>query len=113
MACGGGCRIEPALESLLYHGLQGDPCLDSKRQLIPILEQPGVESGCEEEMDEICHKLPIRVGVETEEDRLSAFFDVAEEDFRSIGSQVGAVEHCVVGLEYSRCGLAVDRAELI
>jgi hypothetical protein len=103
----------PALESLLYHGLQGDPCLGSKCQLIPILEWPGVESGREEETDGVHHNLPICVGVATKEGCLGAFFDAAEEDFRSIGSQVGAVEDCVIGLEYRWCGLTLDNAELI
>ncbi len=87
--------------------------MGSERQTIPVLEWPGIESGCEEETDGICHELPIRVGVAAKEGHLGAFFHAAEEDFRSIGGQVGAAEHCVVGLKYSRCRLAIDCAELL
>ncbi len=113
MACGGGHHVQPVLESLLYHGLQGNPCLGSEHQSIPVLKRPGIESGHEEETDGVCHKLPIHVGVVAKLGRLGAFFDAAEEDVRSVGSQVWAAEHCVVGLKYGRCGLAVDCAELI
>jgi hypothetical protein len=113
MDSGGGCHIEPALERLLYHGLQDNPCLGCKHQAIPIFKQLGVESGGEEEMDGICHKLPIRVGVVAKEGPLGAFFNAAEEDFRSVGGQVGAMEHCVIGLKDGWCGLTVDHAELI
>ncbi len=112
MACGGGCRIEPALESLLYHGSQGNPSLGSECQSIPILEWPGVESSSEEETDGIRHKLPTRVGVAAKEGRMGGFFDAVEEDFMSVGSQVGAAEQCVIGLKDGRCGLAIDHAEL-
>ncbi len=98
MACGGDRCIEPVLERLMDHGSQGNPCLGSEYQSIPILERPGVESGSEEEMDGIRHKLPIHVGVAAKEGCHGAFFDAVEEAFRSVGGQVWAAEHCVVGL---------------
>jgi hypothetical protein len=54
--------------------------------LIPVLERPGIESGREEEMDGVRHKLPICVGVAAKDGCLDTFFDASEEDFRSIGS---------------------------
>jgi hypothetical protein len=64
-------------------------------------------------MDGICHKLTIRVGVAAEEGCLSTFFDLAKEEFTSIGSQVRDVEHCVVCLNDCRCRLAIDGAQLV
>jgi hypothetical protein len=78
--------------------------LGSKCQLIPFLKQPGVESCSEEETDGVCHKLLICIGVVTKEGHLGAFFDAAEEELRSVGSQVEAAGHCVVGLEDSGVG---------
>ncbi len=113
MACGGGSRVKPSLESLLDNGLQGAPCLGSKCQMIPVLKRLGVESCHEEETDGICYKLQIHVGVAVKEGRLSIFFDSAKEDFRSAGGWVRGVEYCVIGFEYGGCGLSVDCAELI
>ncbi len=113
MAYGEGSCVKPLLESLLDHGLQGNPYLGSKCQTIPVLERLGVESRCEEETDDICHELPVHVGVAAEEGHLGTFFDLAKEDFRSVGGRARAAEHCVVCFEYSGCGLAGDCAELI
>jgi hypothetical protein len=113
MACGGGIHVKPLLESLLDHGLQGNPCLGSEHQTIPVLERLGVESGCEEETDGVRHKLPICLGVAVKEGCLGTFFNAAKEDFRSVSGQVRAVEHCVVGFKYGGCGLTEDCAKLI
>ena len=42
MARGGGCRIEPTLESFLDHSTEFDPRLVGVGKLVPIFERPNI-----------------------------------------------------------------------
>jgi hypothetical protein len=66
------------LKSFLYHRAKHNPCLAHRSQTIPFLKWLDVQPGGEEETDGVCHKLPIRVWVASQERRLGALFNVSE-----------------------------------
>ena len=63
MARGGGCRIEPMLECLLYHPEEFDPRLCGFGQLFPILERSDIQTHGEEEADRVGDQLFVGVGI--------------------------------------------------